>query len=383
MKFLHTADWHLGKFVNGVSMLEDQEFFLKELINFMKKRNIKIVLVSGDIFDRSIPPVEAIRLFDWFLNQLVKEEIKGLFITGNHDSAKRLSFGQAFLENKDIYLESLYRDEIKKVTLKEADEETCFYLLPYLEYQNVKTRLEETVSNQSEGYKAYMEHNRELIDEKAVNVLLAHGFFAYSKTPPTITNSELRVGPSELVNAYFFDWFDYVALGHIHASQTVGKEAYRYAGSILKYSVDETKQNKSVTLVEVTPEKSVKISTAKIPVLRDFVTLKGTMSQLENKELPIGNVSDYVFADITEDTLVYGAMQRLRKVYPNILGLRFIKHQNTGEKKENEAGEIKKLSTEEMFHKFYFDMTGEEISKERSEIVRKTIEKEEGENAAQ
>ena len=249
MKLLHLADLHIGKRVYEYSMLEEQKHVLKQAFRMAKEHSVDGVLIAGDVYDKTIPTVEGVKLFDTFLTALKEKQIPAFVISGNHDSAERLSFGRHLFENEEIFLSGTYEDEILKKTLTDEFGEVDIYLLPFLKPQQIEVADgEEKPQDYTEAVKLVL--NRLNINKNNRNVLLAHQFVGGGSAAPERTDSETQsVGGVDMVDYHVFDDFDYVALGHLHGAQHVGRETVRYAGSPVKYSFSEARQVKSATLI--------------------------------------------------------------------------------------------------------------------------------------
>ncbi len=384
MKILHTSDWHIGKVVNDFSLIEDQAFFLDGLCALISKEKPDVVLISGDLYDRSIPPTEAVKLLDKTITKIVCENKTKVFaISGNHDSPTRLSFGTSLLEKQGLVIKTEHKKEMEKVTLRDEFGEVNFYFLPFVESVFLKRDFEdETFSSLNDAFNRYIEYNAQKIDKTSRNVLLAHGFFSLLDKEKAIENSifscETSVGACDLINAKLLsETFDYTALGHLHAPQKVA-ENVRYCGSILKYSDAETSQNKSVTIIELNEKNNTKIYTVKIPTLRDMRRVVGTFKEIsQNKKS-----DDYIFATITDENYVMDASNKLRNVYPNLMGINFTCLEKEGKLNDVSVQTLREKSTKDLFADFYKSIMPSQMNKEQEQIMDEIIklsEKGEGE----
>ena len=384
MKILHTSDWHIGKVVNDFSLIEDQAFFLDGLCALISKEKPDVVLISGDLYDRSIPPTEAVKLLDKTITKIVCENKTKVFaISGNHDSPTRLSFGTSLLEKQGLVIKTEHKKEMEKVTLRDEFGEVSFYFLPFVESVFLKRDFEdETFSSLNDAFNRYIEYNAQKIDKTSRNVLLAHGFFSLLDKEKAIENSifscETSVGACDLINAKLLsETFDYTALGHLHAPQKVA-ENLRYCGSILKYSDAETSQNKSVTIIELNEKNNTKIYTVKIPTLRDMRRVVGTFKEIsQNKKS-----DDYIFATITDENYVMDASNKLRNVYPNLMGINFTCLEKEGKLNDVSVQTLREKSTKDLFADFYKSIMPSQMNKEQEQIMDEIIklsEKGEGE----
>ena len=249
MKILHLADLHIGKMIYEQSLLEDQKYMLQQLIKIVVQEKIEAVLIAGDIYDRSVPPGEAVEVLNDFLNTLIKQlKVKVFMIAGNHDSKERLNFGSRILENDGLYIQTNYEGKIRKVALSD---QINVYLLPFLKPIEVRPYfLDEKIENYNDAMKCIMQN--ETIDSSKINLLVAHQFVTNCQNSPERCDSEVTpVGGIENVEASNFDAFDYVALGHIHGPQRIGKDTIRYAGTMLKYSFSEVNHHKSAVVITI------------------------------------------------------------------------------------------------------------------------------------
>lgn len=376
MKILHTSDWHIGKIVNEFSQIEDQQFFLDGLCALIKCENPDVLLISGDLYDRSIPPVEAVKLLDAYLTKIVTElKVPVLAISGNHDSASRLSFGTKLLEEKGLFIKTEHKKQMDKLTLKDNFGEVNFYFLPFVESVYLKQDFkDESFKTLNDVFNHYIEYNANFIDASSRNVLLAHGFFSKisdekRENTQIFSESETNVGTCDLIDAATVSaTFDYTALGHLHAPQNVC-ENVRYSGSILKYSDSETTQNKSVTMVELKEKGNISVTECKIPTLRDMQRVKGTIDELLQHPM----CDDYVFAVLTDADFVTDASRKLRSVFPSLMGVRQLCLEKETQVSKITLKQIREKSTEELFSDFYSSISGTPLTDEQTEIMSKII----------
>ena len=380
MKIIHTSDWHLGKVVNEYSMLEDQRFFLHKLIDFLVAERADALIIAGDLFDRSVPSAEAVDLADEILCRIVKEAgIPVLAVAGNHDSPERLTFVSRLYEQSGLYVEGNIKDPVRRVDLSDQFGPVSFYLLPYLEPAGARALYpDKGIRTFDDAYRAVCEEMLQSLDTSRRNVLVAHGFFSYLREDgrdytPVLSESEVSVGGSDLVNARLFDPFDYVALGHLHAPQKLGKDTIRYGGSLLKYSVDEASQKKSVAVIELKEKGETALSFTSLRPRRDLRVVTGTVEELCKKENQAGlSLDDYVFAKLTDKQPVLDAVGKLRTVFPNIMGLSYEEYRPEHQKLLS-SREIRSQTAEELFYKFYEDMTGEPLNSRQEEIIQSAV----------
>ena len=251
MKFLHLSDLHIGKSVNGFSMIEEQKNAFDQILQYIHKHCPDAILIAGDVYDRAVPSVEAVRVFDDFLTALAQEGVVTLLIAGNHDSPDRLAYANRLLQDKNIYLSGSFDGKIRSVTLKDEYGEVDFWMLPFVRPAVVRGFFyENDIETYNDAVSAILENTD--IDNTKRNVLLSHQFYVSAGVTPVRSESEINsVGGLDAIDAGLLSFFDYVALGHLHGSQRVGSENIRYAGSLIKYSFSEWKQNKSILLIEL------------------------------------------------------------------------------------------------------------------------------------
>lgn len=377
MKILHLADLHLGKILQEQSLIEDQEYMLKEIIEIIKNENIETVLISGDVYDRSVPPAEAVNLLDNFLKILIKElKIKVFIISGNHDSKDRLGFGSKIFEDEGLYIESKYNGNLRKVELEDSYGKINIYMLPFVKPIEVKDFFEDDLEN---NYNTAIHKiiEKEKINKDERNIIMVHQFVTAGTIEPERTESEiLSLGGIENVDVSNFDEFDYVAIGHVHRPQQIGRKEARYAGTMLKYSFSEINHNKSVPIIDFKEKGKIEISLKELVPLRDMREIKGTIEELLKKEnYELGNVNDYIKAVITNEETVYDAIGQIRRVYPNTLKLeiRNSKTINGGQEQDLNLQKVKRKSELELFEDFYKSQNNVDLDEKQKEIIKDII----------
>ena len=371
MKILHLGDLHLGKRVNEISMIEDQKFILDQIVTLVKEEKIDVILLCGDIYDKAIPTIEAIHLLDEFLEELSDLKVKVLMISGNHDSAERLSFGAKLFESSDIYISQVYDGEMKRIVLKDQYGSISVYLLPFLKPAAVRHALQrDDINTYEEGVMVALQECE--IDRTQRNVLVAHQFVTGADRSDS---EETWVGGLDNVSAEVFKDFDYVALGHIHRPQKMGRETLRYSGTPLKYSFSEADHKKSVTIVELLEKGNVRVSTVPLIPRRDMRKLRGTyMDVTANDHYTAENKMDYLQITLTDEEDVPGALQKLRTVYPNLMRLEY-DNKRTRENREVQAVEAQEQKSElQLFEEFYELLNNEPMKEEQTEFVEKLIQ---------
>lgn len=377
MKLLHLADLHLGKILQEQSLIEDQEYMLNQIIKLIKKENVETVLISGDVYDRSVPPSEAVNLLDSFLKTLIKElKIKVFIIAGNHDSKDRLGFGSKIFEDEGLYIESKYTGNLRKVELQDEYGQLNIYMLPFVKPVEVKHFFEDDLEN---NYNIAINKiiGKEEINKRERNIILVHQFVTAGTIEPERTESEvLSLGGIENVDVSNFNDFDYVAIGHVHRPQKIGRDTARYAGTMLKYSFSEINHNKTVSIIEIKEKGDININLVQLNPLRDMREIKGPLEELikpENYEC--GNTNDYIKAVIINEEPVYDAIGQIRRIYPNTLKLeiRNSKTINNVEEQNINLENIKKKTELELFADFYKSQNNVELDERQTEIIKNII----------
>ena len=373
MKLLHLADLHIGKIIYEQSLLDDQKYMLKEIVKIVEKEKVDAVLLSGDIYDRSVPPADAVDVLNDFLNMLIKIlKVKVFMISGNHDSKERLNFGSKIFENDGLYIQTSYDGKIKCI---ELSENINIYMLPFIKPVEVKQYFEnEKLDTYNEAMKLIMD--KEDIDEEKVNILMAHQFVTAGNNDPETCESEtINVGGVENVDSSNFEKFDYVALGHIHGPQRIGKDTIRYAGTMLKYSFSEVNHNKSVVLIDIKSKEKIEYKLIPLKPMRDMRVIKGPIEKLLNEDnYKDTNTQDYIKAIITNEEAIYDAIGQIRRVYPNTLSLEISNVKSSIQNVELENIENLKQKDEfELFDDFYEFQNNVRLDEEQKEIIKDII----------
>ncbi|MHC1719618.1 MAG: exonuclease SbcCD subunit D [Clostridiaceae bacterium] len=383
MKILHTGDWHLGKIVNQVHMTQDQEHILDRLMKIIEEEKPDVLVISGDIYDRSVPPVEAVELLDKTLNRiLLKGKIPVLAVAGNHDSSERIDFGSRLMETRGFYIEGTLKDDIRKVVLKDQWGNVNFYLMPYADPAVVRNLYkDDSIRSHDDAFKAVINRIKENMAREERNVLICHGYVRGAAELETSESERpLTMGGTEYVEAGIFGDFEYTALGHLHSPQKVTGQNIRYAGSLLKYSFSEVKQRKSAILVNLGDKGSeIVVDLKPLKPLKDMRIIKGELKEL----IKIGQEEssrDYIKAILTDEGELMDPMNKLRQVYPNILELVREGTQRTNGDARTSAGEgYRQKSKLELFRSFYENISGIELSDEKEEIIARVIDQAEKE----
>lgn len=364
MKIIHTADWHIGKSLNDYSLLEDQKYYFERFVEKLGEIKPDALIIAGDLYDRSVPSSEAISLLNDILYKIVIEnKIETFIVSGNHDSRERLSFGSELLEKSGLHIAGKIGNEIKKVSYKAAN----FYLLPYLEPHNVKMLYPEMqIKTFDEAMKIYTEGMLNGLDKSCLNILVSHGLFG------VYADSDAVVGGSEMVDASIFLDFDYVALGHLHSYRTAGDKKMVFSGSPLKYSIDEAGQVKSFTVLSI-EKGSFTSEQISIKPLHDIRILEGSFEFLLTRDSFLNNpdiLEDYVFMNITDEKITLNAISKLKAVFPNITGLKYINlNQADISGFIKDKAQVSKQSGIQLFEEFFKDITNKDMSNIQKEYI--------------
>lgn len=371
MKLLHVSDLHIGKRVNGFSMLEDQKYILQEIQALAVERKVDGVLLAGDLYDKPIPPAEAVTLLDGFLTHLSEQGIAVFAISGNHDSPERLSFGGRLLEKEGIHLVSLYHPGDGVLELQDAWGTVRIYLLPYLKPAVIRhLDPEQTVTEYNEAV-AWALSQWDL-DPKCRNVLVAHQFVVGGVT---CESEERSVGGLDQVDAQLFRDFDYVALGHLHGPQKIGRETVRYAGSPLKYSFSEVSHHKSVVLVTLEEKGKVSVELLPLHPMRDMREIRGTYESVTMKSFYEGTcVEDYLHVILTDEEDVPEAVGKLRAVYPNVMQLSYDNLRTQGNQEILGAECPEEKTPLELFRDFYQLQNNQPMGEEQERFLAELME---------
>lgn len=377
MRILHLADLHLGKILQEQPLIEDQKYMLEEIIKKVQEENIEIILISGDIYDRSIPQTDAVDMLDYFLNKLIKDLKKQVFmISGNHDSKERLGFGNKIFENDGLYISSKYEGQIKKVELQDEYGKLNIYLLPFIKPVEVKKYFEDEILSYDETIKKIIE--KENIDETQRNIILTHQFVTCIGEEVERTDSEtISLGGIDNVDISNYDKFDYVAIGHVHRPQRIGRDTARYAGTMLKYSFSEVNHKKTIPIIDFKEKGNINIKLVELTPLRDMREIKGPIEELTKKEnYKNTNTEDYIKAIITNEEPVYDAIGQIRKIYPNVLKLEIQNSKSSvsqNDEKEKELQNIKNKSEVELFNEFYKFQNYTELNDEQTQVIENIV----------
>lgn len=370
MKFLHISDLHLGKTVHEFSMLENQEHILKALLQIADAEIPQAILIAGDVFDRSVAHTEALRLFDDFLGGLVRRRMEIFIISGNHDSADRLAFGSRLMENSGVHISRVYSGHIAPYVLQDAFGELNVFLMPFLKPVQVKKCFPETEINAWTDAVGTVIHHMG-VDENKRNILLAHQFVTGAAVSDV---EEISIGGADNVDADVFAPFDYVALGHLHRAQSVGRETLRYCGSPLKYSFSEVRHQKTVTVVELAQKGSVTIREIPIVPKRDMREIRGTYEEIIARDFYRNlNTDDYYRVILTDEEDQPDAIGKLRVAYPNLMSLLYDNKRTRTESAIQGVADASRFAPIQLFDRLYEKQNGQPLSDAQQAYVNDLI----------
>lgn len=375
MKFLHISDLHLGKKLMDIDMIEDQKFILDKVLMIAKEKKIDGILLSGDIYDVSVPRIEATELLDDFLTKLNKNNIKVFMISGNHDQVERLSFGSEIMKNSNIFISQKYNQDMKPIVLKDDFGEINIYLLPYIKPINIKTEfsIEENISYDEAVKKAIETFD---VDYKKRNIILSHQFITGSKS---CDSESYQVGGTDQISSSYYEKFDYVALGHLHMPQKVNKKEYiRYSGSPIKLSFSEVGVDKVCYLVDIKEKGNVVIEDIKLNPLKDMSVIKGKYKDLiEDKELIEKNKNNYLKVELTDEIDEPFVKEKLSIKYPNIMQVVYAKKKKNSNVIDADSVDLNKKTDMELIYDFYKEQTGRQMTKKQEEYIKEAFDERE------
>ncbi len=324
MKLIHLGDLHIGKSLNEFSLIEDQKYILNEIINLIDTKGIDGVILAGDIYDRTIPSEEAVKVLDNFFTKLASMGKMVFAVSGNHDSDERLNYGSKLFEANNIYIAGKYNGETRCIDVEDEHGMVHVWLMPYVKVSRVAHYFpDEKIENYDAAFKTVINNCNVNVDER--NIIVTHQFVTSASSHPELAGSEtgiLNVGTIDRVSAECFDDFDYVAMGHIHSAQAVGRETCRYSGSLLKYSLEKNELNreKTIPIITLGAKGDVQVELTAIKPLRDIRHIRGNLQDLINSAV---DTEDYIFATLTDEETQFDAKARLQEVYPYIMKLNY------------------------------------------------------------
>ncbi|MCE5196870.1 MAG: exonuclease SbcCD subunit D [Negativicutes bacterium] len=382
MKLLHLADLHLGKRVNEFDLIEDQRNILQQILQIIEREQPEVILIAGDLYDKSQPSIDAVELMDEFLTTLIMLDRQVFLISGNHDSPERLGFGSRILQKNHLTIAGVFNGRLDHYVLTDEYGPLNLYLLPYLKPALVRPYFESKIETYDDAVRAVLTASQ--IDPQERNLLLAHQFVTGGMQAPQRSDSEsVAVGGLDQIGAELFAGFDYVALGHLHGPQQILRESIRYAGSPLKYSFSEARQRKSVTLLELRQKGSLVMRSVMLQPLHDMREIRGPLSEL----LKIGQsegpaAQDYLHVTLTDEDELYDAVGQLRRVYPNLMMLDFdnCRTRGTAAAAASNAANVNLKNPLSLFAEFYQLQNNQTLTTEQLQLMEKIFRQAGGES---
>lgn len=373
MKFFHTADWHLGKLVQGVYMTEDQRFILEQFVAAIEKHQPDGVIIAGDLYDRAVPPTEAVNLLDETLAKIVLELKTPVFaVAGNHDSPGRLNFGSRVFQKNGIHIAGHVAKDPTPAIIEDEFGEVHIHLLPYADPSQVRYTLENPeIRSHNDAAKALTEKIAQSLDPNARHIAVGHAFVTpHGEQQENTSDSErpLSIGGAEHVEARHFEAFHYTALGHLHQAHYVLNETIRYAGSPLKYSISEERHQKGFLIVDIDGEGNTTVEKQLLTPKRDMRTVEAFMEDLLHHEVN----EDYVFVKLLDDTPILYPMEKIRSVYPNAMHVERKLIRGVGG--ESQSGSRREMDPLKLFHAFYEEVKGETANEQTETIFKEVLE---------
>lgn len=383
MKVLHVSDLHIGKRVNGISMLDDQRYILRQILDIAEKRQVSVLLIAGDVYDKASPSAEAVTVFDAFLTDAVAAGLRVLAIPGNHDSAERIAYAQGLLEKQGVCLPPVYAGEVERVELEDEHGPVEFWLLPFLKPGDVRRFFpdEEIGDDYSAALRAVL--GACAIDQGKRNIVLSHQLVTAYGTAPDRADDEIKLGGMDNVDVSVYDAFDYVALGHVHRPQRVGRDTVRYSGSPLKYSFSEARYGKSVALIELGEKKPSDdvgecVSFELIPLvpLHDVREVRGTLADVLAMGTAHDASQDYLHITLSDEHPQLDAMAKIHEVFPNAMMLDYDNVTVLIDRPQAQlTADPDSMDTLDLFSVFYESQVGNPLDDEQRNFAHKLIAK--------
>ena len=372
MKLIHLSDLHIGKRVNEFSMLEDQEYILTKIINIIDAEKPDGIIIAGDIYDKSVPSGEAVQLFDDFLVRLSKRNLKVFVISGNHDSPERIAFGGRLMNESGVYMSPVYTGDITPISLSDEWGKVDIFMLPFIKPVQVKRFYpDDTIETYNDAIKVVID--KMTVDTSIRNILITHQFVTGALR---CESEDISVGGSDNIDATLFSQFDYVAIGHIHGPQKVGRETVRYSGTPLKYSFSEVNHIKSVTVAYLMEKNNVIIHTVPLIARRDMREIKGYYMEITAKSFyQDTNTDDYIHITLTDEDDIPDALGKLRTIYPNIMKLDYDNNRTRVNAKIVGAENVQQKTPIELFSEFFEKQNNTSLSEKQSGYISEMIEK--------
>ncbi|MDU7148702.1 MAG: exonuclease SbcCD subunit D [Clostridium sp.] len=382
MKIFHMGDWHIGKLVNGFYMTEDQEFIIEKIYEAIKTEKPDVVVIAGDLYDRSVPPVHAVELLNKTMKKMVKDlNTKVIALAGNHDSNERIEFASSLLCDSGLYIVGNLKRKIDKIVLEDEYGKVNFYPIPYADVPVVRDLFEdENIKTHDLAMQKIISEILNDFNEDERNIAVAHGYVTQMKEDnfealeESDSEKPLSIGGTEYINSKHFEKFNYTALGHLHGPQKVGSDKIRYSGSLMKYSFSEVNQKKGITIVDIDENGDVDIEIYNLKPRRDFRVKTGTLEEIiKGFDNSSENYEDYIKVILKDKGELLDPMAKLRSIYPNVMELTREERVSRNSSR-NVATNIKEKSKITLFKNFYEDIMDEGCSEEEINVIEKIIE---------
>ncbi|WP_300384924.1 exonuclease SbcCD subunit D [Clostridium sp.] len=384
MKIFHMGDWHIGKVVNGFSMIEDQGYIIDELYKQIIKEKPDLLIIAGDLYDRSIPPVQAVELLNESFSKIVLDfKTPIIAIAGNHDGSERVEFGSSLLEKSGLHIFGSLKKQINKVVIEDKKGPINFYPIPFADVAVIRDLYEDmTIKNFDDGMRKVVEEIMKDFNEEERNIAIAHGYVTKVKEgevdelEESTSEKPLSIGGTDYIDVKVFDKFNYTALGHLHGPQKVGSDKVRYSGSLMKYSFSEIKQKKGITVVDIDENGEVTTKVILLKQKKNYREVIGTLEEIITKsELDKENKEDYIRVILEDKGEILDPMSKLRSIYPNIMELTKVEFINRNNIDNKAIANVKEKSKLVLFEDFYKDITGEPCLEEEGKIMQEIIKK--------
>lgn len=367
MKFVHISDLHIGKRLKDMSMEDDQRYILSQIVSIVSEESPDGVIIAGDVYDTTTPNTDSVTILDNFLTELNVLNVPVFMISGNHDSPEKLGFGSRLFEANKLFISGVFNGALDVHTVSNGSEQVDICMLPFVKPINVRRKYpEESIENYTDAVRTVIAHTD--LTKGRKRIMVAHQFVISGSESPELSDSEVSMGGLDSVDASVFDDFDYVALGHIHKAQPVGRETIRYCGTPLKYSASESRDDKTVTIVDIGED--VRISTRPLKPLRDLRRISGPLNKLIEVGRNDPGRNDFIYATLESDEIE--ALTRLRQVYPNVMSIEVAGTERKWEMPESVADDWN-LDIVDAFKEFYEVKMGTPITESQLKIVRDTI----------
>lgn len=382
MRIFHMGDWHIGKLVNGFYMTEDQKYVIEQVYKAIEEKKPDVVIIAGDLYDRSIPPVQAVELLNDALRKIVKDlNTKVIALAGNHDSNERIEFASSLLYDSGLYMVGSLKNKIDKITLEDESGKVNFYPIPYADVPYVRDLFkDENIKTYDLAMERIVSEIHKDFNESERNIAIAHGYVTqikddnYELLEESDSEKPLSIGGTEYINSKHFEKFNYTALGHLHGPQKVGCDKIRYSGSLMKYSFSEVNQRKGITIVDLDKDGNIHIEIYDLKPRRDFRVKVGTLEEiLKSYNKDKENNEDYIKVILKDKGELLDPMAKLRAIYPNVMELTREERAIRGGSRSI-ATNIKERSKISLFKNFYKDIMDEDCEEEELNIMVRVME---------